>query len=89
MSDYEEDFADIQNFSRTILAESMVAYRAESRGQWTASNGNTVKIPPLLDGSTSWFKCEELTDDWLDLTQLEAGKRGPALKNRLVGEAAM
>ena len=28
-------------------------------------------------------------DDWLDLTMLEAGKRRPALKNRLVGDAAM
>ena len=39
-------------------------------------------------GQTSWSKYEELIDDWLDLT-LEAGKRGPALKNRLVGDAAM
>ena len=28
-------------------------------------------------------------DDWLDLTQLEAGKRGPTLKNRLIGDAAL
>ena len=77
-------------FSRTIPAESMAgAYRAESTDQWTASSGNIVKIPTLFDGSTSWFKYEELIDDWLDLTQLEAGKRGPALKNRLVGDAGM
>ena len=38
---------------------------------------------------TSWLKYEELIDDWLDLTVLEAGKRGPALKNRLVGDAEM
>ena len=29
----------------------------------------------------------ELINDWLDLTVLEAEKRGPALKNRLVGDA--
>ena len=46
-----------------------------------------MKIPPLFDGSTSWFKYEESIDDWLDLTVLEAEKRGPALKNRLVGDA--
>ena len=40
-------------------------------------------------GTTSWFKYEELIDDWLDLTVLEAEKRGPALKNRLVGDAEM
>ena len=28
-------------------------------------------------------------DDWLDLTVLEAETRGPALKNRLVGNANM
>ena len=40
-------------------------------------------------GQLRGFKYEELIDDWLDLTQLEAGKRGPALKNRLVGDAGM
>ena len=30
-----------------------------------------------------------MIDDWLDLTVLEAEKRGPALKNRLVGDAEM
>ena len=37
----------------------------------------------------SWFESEELIDDWLDLTELEAEKRGPALKNRFVGDAEM
>ena len=35
------------------------------------------------------FKDEEFIDDWLDLTVLEAQKRGPALENRLVGDAEM
>ena len=65
------------------------AYRAEATDQWTASCGITVIIPPLFDGSTSWFKYEELIDDWLDLTPLEAGIRGAALKNSLVGDAEM
>ena len=71
-------------------AESMVgAYCAESTDQWTAASGITTKIQTLFDGSTSWFKYEELIDDWLDLTVLEAGRRGPALKNRLVGDAGI
>ena len=41
----------------------------------------------FFDGPTSWFNFEELTDDWLDLSVLEAEKRGPALRNRLVGDA--
>ena len=64
-------------------------YRAESTDQWTAASGITTKIPPLFDGPTYGFKYEELIDDRLDLTVLEAGKRGPALKNSLVGDAAM
>ena len=47
------------------------------------------KNPPLFDGSTFWFKYEELIDDWLDLTVLEESRRGLALKNRLVGDAEM
>ena len=43
-------------------------------------------FPQLFDGSTSWFKYEELIEDWLDLTVLEVSQRGPALKNRLISE---
>ena len=93
MSDYEEDFDDFPMFSienTSMKAESVVgACRAESTDGWTAASGITTKIPPLFNGSTSWIKYEELIDDWLDLTLLEAGKRGPALKIRLVGEAEM
>ena len=65
MCDYEEDLTDIQNFSRRIPAESMVdAYRAKSKDQWSASIAITAKNSPLFDGSTSWFKYEELIDDW-------------------------
>ena len=62
---------------------------AESKDQWTVGSGITTKIPPLFDGSTSWFKYEELIDDWLELTVLEADERGPALKSRLVGDAEL
>ena len=60
----------------------------EAEDHWTASIGITIKVPPLFRSSTSWFKYEELMDDWLDLTQLESGKRGPALKHRLAGDAS-
>ena len=45
------------------------------------------KNPPSYDGLTSWFKYEELVEDWLDLTMLETSRRGPALKYRLFGIA--
>ena len=55
----------------------------------TASSGITMKILPFFDVPISWFKYEELIGDWLDLTQREIGKLGPALKNRLVRDAAV
>ena len=48
-----------------------------------------MKISPFFDVPISWFKYEELIGDWLDLTQREIGKLGPALKNRLVRDAAV
>ena len=49
----------------------------------------TTKIPPLFNRTTSWFAYEEAIDDWCDITELDAEKRGPALRNRLEGEAAV
>ena len=86
MSDCEEDLDEFPSENTDKPAESMVgACRAQSTDEWTAVSGITAKIPPLFDGS----KYEELVDDWLDVTVLELSKRGPALKNRLVGDAEM
>ena len=88
MSDYEEDLDDFPKENQDRPAESLVrAYRAESTDQRTARSEITTKIPPLFDGSTSWY--EELINDRLDLTVIEAETRGPAQKNRLVGDAEM
>ena len=73
MSDFEEDSNDVQSFSNLSSANSLGgAYRAEATDQWSTVGGVTVKIPPLLDGPTSWFKYEEPIDDWMNLTQLQA-----------------
>jgi hypothetical protein len=50
---------------------------------------HTTKIPPAYAGDTSWFAYEEAVEDWLDVTELDAEKRGPALRNRLEGAAAI
>ena len=49
----------------------------------------TTKVPPSYDGRSSWFAYEDAIDDWCDITELDADKRGPALRNRLEGEAAI
>ena len=90
MNDSEEYLDDFPTENREKPAESMVgACRAESTDLFTAGSGITAKIPPLFDGSASWFRYEELIDDWLDLTLIEAEERGSAPKNRLVGDAAL
>ena len=49
----------------------------------------TTKISPAYDGRTSWFAFEDAIDDWCDITELDEDKLGPALRNRLEGEAAV
>ena len=47
-----------------------------------------TKVPPQFDGQSSWFEYEDLIDDWLGITTLDADKHGPSLKNALVGSAS-
>ena len=47
------------------------------------------KLHHFLMGQHPRLNTWRLIEDWLDLTVLEETKRGPALKNRLVGEAEM
>ena len=49
----------------------------------------TTKVPPAYDGRSSWFAYEDAIDDRVDITELEPEKQGPALRNRLEGEAAI
>ena len=48
-----------------------------------------TKVPPAYDGRSSWFAYEDAIGDWVDITELEPEKQGPALRNRLEGEAAI
>ena len=92
MSDYDEYFGNFPSEYKKESKESLVgAHRAESTFDSSSGSGITTKFHCLMGqhpGSTSWFKHEELIEDWLDLTELEK-KRRPALKNRLVGDAEM
>ena len=85
MNDYEEDLDDFPVENKERPAEIWLEHIAQSR----QINIQQEVIPSPFDGSTSWFTYVELIDDWLDLTVLEAEKRGSALKNRLVGDAEM
>ena len=49
----------------------------------------TTKIPPAYDGRRLWFAYEEEVDEWCDVSELPEEKRGPALRSRLEGDAAV
>ena len=49
----------------------------------------TTKIAPAFNGRTSWFAYEELIEEYLDTTILNGDKIGPALRSRLIGDAAV
>ena len=57
-------------------------------GQLMMTTQVTTKVPPGFDGKPSWFAFEDAIDDWCDITELEAEKWGPALRNRLEGGEA-
>ena len=49
----------------------------------------TANQPPILRWKVRWLRCEEFLDDWTILTTIEASKRGPLLKSRLMRDAYM
>ena len=55
---------------------------------WQTHEAYAMKVAPAYDGRTSFFAFEDAIDDWCDITELEAERRGPALGNRLDGDAA-
>ena len=75
MNDCEEDLDGFPAENKEKPVESMVgAHRAESTDQKTAGSGSRRRFHLSLMDLTSWEKYEELIDDWLDLTVLEAEK---------------
>ena len=68
---------------RRIIDISMTTLRLSAFQQVT------TKVPPSYDGRSRWFAFEDAIDDWCDITELDNHKRGPALRNRLEGEAAI
>ena len=61
--------------------------RAPQHTQIHMTQQMTTKVAPAYDGRTSFFAFEDAIDDWCDITELEPEKRGPALRNRLEGDA--
>ena len=65
----------------------MEAY--SSTGRSSGFTRDTKFIDDRQTAKVSWFRYEELVDDWATFTTIEESKRGPLLKSRLVGDAYM
>ena len=71
-----------------VSYEEPEAYAAASHSENRMGIKMTPKVPPQFDGQSSWFEHEDLIDDWLGITTLDADKHGPSLKNALIGSAS-
>ena len=88
MSEDEEVLVDVPVRDSISPTEYMVgAHFAEHTKNFSFMSEVTPNVPPSCDETTSWFEYEELMEDWLDVTVLDTSKQGPALKNRLHGNA--
>ena len=86
-TDPEEAFAAQGTRHRHQQGRSSSSTYRTYEAQPTAGVKMTPKIPPSLDGQSSWFGFEDLIDDWVNITTLSAEKLGPSLKNALTGNA--
>ena len=71
-----------------VSYEEPEAHAAASHSENRRGIKMTPKVPLQFDGQSSWFEYEDLIDDWLGITTLDADKHGPSLKNALVGSAS-
>jgi len=71
-----------------VSYEEPEAHAAASHSENRRGIKMTPKVPPQFYGQSSWFEYEDLIDDWLGITTLDADKHGLSLKNALVGSAS-
>ena len=84
---YDDDDFDIVDADGWNQYDSYAMRRAPQQTQIHMTQQMTTKVAPAYDGRTSFFAFEDAIDDLCDITELEPEKRGPALRNRLEGDA--
>ena len=79
----------MSDLERTMdYEEEQSYYQGHGHVQGAIQQTYTTKIPPTYNGKTSWFSYEDAVLDWTDITELDEGKQGPALRNALRDEAS-
>ena len=84
---YDDDF-NIVDANGWNQYDSYAMKRAPHQNAIHMTQQMVTKTAPAYDGRTSFFAFGDALDDWCDIAELEPEKRGPALRNRLEGEAA-
>jgi len=84
---YDDDDFDMVDADGWNQYDSYAMRRAPQQPSIHMTQQMTTKVAPAYDGRTSFFAFEDAIGDWCDITELEPEKRGPALRNRLEGEA--
>ena len=89
MMDREESqYKNVEILEEEVYATYEIANHKLGESNLTALQ-MTTKIAPAYDGRTSWFAYEEAIADWIDVCTVDPEARGPSLRNRLQGEAAV
>ncbi len=82
------EYAIVEDMDPSVWGEEeSFAIENPVYGKGYAWTNSTLKVPPAFDGHVSWFVYEKAVQDWLDLTDLDRERRGPALRARLQGSA--
>ena len=85
----DEEFDEFDDDGSWTPYESLAMRRGPQQPPFHMTHQMTTKVAPAYDGKTSLFAHEDAINDWCDITELEPEQRGPALRNRLEGEAAV
>jgi hypothetical protein len=85
---HEDEFDIVEDGSSWKWYESYTMTKGDQQLANHLAQQVTRKVDPSYDGRTSFFAFGGAIDDWCDITELEPEKRGPALRNRLEGEAS-
>ena len=85
--DCDNDDFDIVDADGWNQYDSYAMRKAPQQPSIHRTQQMTTKVAAAYYENISFFAFEDAIDDWLDVTELEPEKRGPALRNRLEGEA--
>ena len=59
------------DLQKNMITYAYVQGHQNQNMHWNMQQTATTKIPPALDGATSWFAYDKAIDEWCDVTELQ------------------